>query len=347
LELVRAYRTLAKEGTFQKERAILEIKDSKGKSLSLPPIPETKRVFSHQVSYLLTHILSDNDARIPAFGLSSPLDFSFPCAVKTGTSKDFRDNWTIGYTPRYTVGVWIGNFDGAPMRSVSGISGAAPLFHDVMAFLEKNKPFQFFQSPDGLKKCFICPLSGKIPGTHCPHQMEEIFIEGTEPKEVCDFHRLIRLDRRNGLLATKDCSEDVIEERIFEVFPPLYQSWVAKEGISLPPQSFSSLSEEPGQGLIDYKKESESKYLAIAFPDEGDIFKIDPVLRRDYQNLRLEAIIPEEISRITWLIDGQPFATVEKPFAAWWPLTPGRHRVEVKTTDNKFFSQTVNFLVLN
>lgn len=347
LELVHAYRALAKEGTFQKERAILEMRDSKGKSFPCPLIPEKRRVFSPQVSYFLTHILSDNDARIPAFGLSSPLDLPFPCAVKTGTSKDFRDNWTIGYTPHYTVGVWIGNFDGTPMRSVSGISGAAPLFHDVITFLERDKDPRYFPSPAGLKKCLICPLSGKIPGPHCSHQMEEIFIEGSEPKEVCDFHRLIRLDRRNGLVATKDCPKELIEERVFEVFPPLYQSWVAKERIPLPPQRFSSLSGELDQRLADYEKRSESKYLAIAFPDEGDIFKIDPVLRRNYQNLRLEAIVPEEINRITWLIDGQPFTTTERPFIAWWPLTPGRHQVEIRTKDNKFFSQTVNFLVLN
>lgn len=90
-----------------------------------------------------------------AFGMAGPLHLPFPCAAKTGTTKDFRDNWTIGYTTDYTVGVWVGNFDGKPMRHISGITGAAPLFRDIMLTLHrKNDRSAYFEislTNDGFK----------------------------------------------------------------------------------------------------------------------------------------------------------------------------------------------------
>ncbi|KKL83454.1 hypothetical protein LCGC14_1974580, partial [marine sediment metagenome] len=138
LELVRAYSTLARSGIFKKEKIFLEINDIQGKAKPLPE-DEPLRLFSAQVSYIITDILADSDARIPAFGAGSVLSLPFPCAVKTGTSGNFRDNWAIGYTPHYTVGVWVGNFDGQPMRNVSGVSGAGPLFRDIMLLLDKRE----------------------------------------------------------------------------------------------------------------------------------------------------------------------------------------------------------------
>ena len=194
LELTRAYSTLARSGVFKQEKIFLEIDDIEGRVKSCPDSPSV-RVFSPQVSYLITHILVDRDARIPAFGAGSCLSLPFPCAVKTGTSGNFRDNWALGYTPHHTVGVWVGNFDGRPMRNVSGISGAGPLFRDIMLLLEKRgKRGNFdFAAPEGLMEVYVCPQSGMSVGSFCPGKIKEIFINGTEPKEVCSLcpHRLL------------------------------------------------------------------------------------------------------------------------------------------------------------
>jgi penicillin-binding protein 1C len=293
----------------------------------------TGRIFQRETTYLLTHILSDEDARMPAFGRNSPLNLPFPCAVKTGTSKDFRDNWTVGFTPRYTVGVWVGNFDGSPMRSVSGITGAAPVFHDVMVYLERGKTPLSFKIPNNLKRHYICPSSGKRPGPYCPTKMNEFFIEGTEPKEICSFHRILKIDKRSGMLAQKGTPLEFIEERVFEVLPPLYQSWAAREGLLM----FHPPSSRP--------KKSSSK-ITITFPGDGDVFKIDPLLRKEYQALRLEAVVPEGVSEITWLINGKPIARVHHPFIAWWPLEPGRHRIEAISKDACLLSTPVEICVL-
>ena len=188
LELTRAYSTLARSGLFKKQKILLEIKDTQGEAKSFPQ-PHSHRVFSPEVSYIITHILQDRDARIPAFGEGSCLSLPFPCAVKTGTSGNFRDNWTIGYIPRYTVGVWVGNFDGKPMRNVSGVSGAGPLFRDIMLLLEKRENWRNFDftTPAGLVEAYICPQSGMLVSSLCPGQIKEIFVKGTEPQGVCSF----------------------------------------------------------------------------------------------------------------------------------------------------------------
>lgn len=188
LELARAYSTLARSGVFKKEKIFLEINDIQGKAMSLPK-DSPLRLFSPQVSYIITDILTDNDARIPAFGAGSVLSLPFPCAVKTGTSGNFRDNWAIGYTPHYTVGIWVGNFDGKPMRNVSGVSGAGPLFRDIMLLLEKRerKVNSDFRMPEGLIEVYVCPRSGMLAGSSCPGRIKEMFIKGTEPKEYCNL----------------------------------------------------------------------------------------------------------------------------------------------------------------
>lgn len=112
-------------------------------------------LFSPQTAFLVSAILSDRDARGITFGLESALDTRFWTAVKTGTSVDMRDNWCVGYSSRYTVGVWVGNFSGAPMRDVSGVSGAAPVWHEVMSWLHRREPSQPPVPPDGVARARV------------------------------------------------------------------------------------------------------------------------------------------------------------------------------------------------
>jgi penicillin-binding protein 1C len=182
LELTQAYSALSRGGVFQSASWRREESENRASI-----IPET-RVFSPEVSYILTHILSDPDARIPAFGYRSPLRLPFPCAVKTGTSKDFRDNWAVGFTPSYTVGVWAGNFNGKPMHTVSGVTGCGQLFRDIMLLLHRKNPPLEFTAPKNLIRRRICSESGLLVSSDCPGAIEEIFIPGTEPKDMCGRH---------------------------------------------------------------------------------------------------------------------------------------------------------------
>ena len=194
LELTRAYSILARGGKAVKERYFLDTSSSSSPDIqqfatlnsqlaTRNPQPAIRnpqpdiQLFSPRIIYILTHILADRQAAVPAFGEYTPLELSFQTAVKTGTSKDYRDNWTVGFTRDYTVGVWVGNFDGSPMRKVSGITGAAPIYHDVMLALYRDyNPVSLLSDPpEGIVTARICPLSGKRVHEDCPHAIEEVF----------------------------------------------------------------------------------------------------------------------------------------------------------------------------
>ncbi len=163
-KLVNAYRTLANKGMWSELR--FKNKSSKKNSRS---------VFSEEAAFLVSDILSDRQARSGTFGFENVLSTKFWSAVKTGTSKDMRDNWCIGYSEKYTVGVWVGNFSGEPMWNVSGITGAAPVWSEIMNYLHKNQPSKGPAIPSGITTKKIRFSKGIEP------EREEFFIKGTEP----------------------------------------------------------------------------------------------------------------------------------------------------------------------
>ena len=124
LALTNAYRALANQGRASAVRTSLG-----------DPIVKPRQVMDPAAAFIISDILADRSARAVTFGLENALAGRVPAAVKTGTSKDMRDNWCIGYSARYTVGVWVGNASGAPMWDVSGVTGAAPIWQEVMQFL--------------------------------------------------------------------------------------------------------------------------------------------------------------------------------------------------------------------
>jgi len=162
LELSNAYRTLANGGRHG--------------SVTLLPRARagSSQVLDPGASFVIGDILADRGARSPTFGLRSDLATAYWSAVKTGTSKDMRDNWCIGYSDRYTVGVWVGNFNGEPMWDVSGVSGAAPVWRDVMDFLHRERPGRQGKAPAGVLRRQV-----RYQSAHEPAR-EEWFLSGTE-----------------------------------------------------------------------------------------------------------------------------------------------------------------------
>jgi penicillin-binding protein 1C len=152
MELTNAYATLARMGVHRPVRLLASDAET------------VEQVFDARHAWLVADMLSDNAARAPAFGWESALVFDFPVACKTGTSSDFRDNWAMGYTPEFTVGVWVGNFDGAPMQNVSGVTGAAPVMHTVMEHLHKRFGTSEFEQPNGLTRAQVNRISGRRAG---------------------------------------------------------------------------------------------------------------------------------------------------------------------------------------
>jgi penicillin-binding protein 1C len=169
LDLTAAYTTFATGGVYRAPLAIQRVEDSQGR-LVLNREPETgRRVLSPQTAWLISDILSDDAARTPGFGPHSALELDRPVAVKTGTTTDFRDNLTIGYTPQLAVGVWAGNADNHPMRDVSGVTGAAPLWHEVLTSALDGHPRIWLNRPDGLVEVELCAETPEPAGAECPN----------------------------------------------------------------------------------------------------------------------------------------------------------------------------------
>jgi penicillin-binding protein 1C len=166
-DLVNAYRALANDGIWSEMKLVPSSRDASAE----------RRVFSPQAAFLVSHILSDREARSSTFGLETALALRYWAAVKTGTSKDMRDNWCIGYSKKFTVGVWVGNFSAEPMWNVSGITGAAPIWSEIMNRLHRNETSLPKVPPAGL-------VSRKTDGSPLGSVRVEWFIAGTEPNLV-------------------------------------------------------------------------------------------------------------------------------------------------------------------
>jgi len=296
LELATAYAAFANGGYVVQPRVIRRVVDADGAILWETPggMGEralASRVLDARVAYLITDILSDDLARVSTFGEGSVLNLGRPAAVKTGTTTDFRDNWTVGYTPSLVVGVWVGNADNETMKEITGITGAAPIWRDVMEAAHKGQAVQAFARPDGLVDVEVCALSGELPGPDCPHRIVETFIAGTEPTTICQMHQRI-------------------EGIVYTVLPPEAQAWARERNLPQP----ATPNLQP------------TTLLHITSPDAGAVYRIDPAQPRDTQRVAISVVVDVRFEQIELLIDGLPLVRLTTPpYTHLWRLEPGTH----------------------
>jgi 1A family penicillin-binding protein len=186
-DMAVVYGTLANLGNKTNLNPFLEVKDNKGKIYEKLDLQQPKEnVLDPNIAFLLNDILSDNEARTPIFGSHSLLVIpGKTVSAKTGTTNNLKDNWAIGYTPSFVVLSWVGNNDSSPMSHVtSGVSGATPIWHQVMVELLKNQPDQPWMPTSGITRIEICSSTGTLPCNGCNGKWE-YFLKGTEPKNAC------------------------------------------------------------------------------------------------------------------------------------------------------------------
>lgn len=317
LELTAAYAAFANGGRRVDPVAVLEVRDASGQVRYRARTGSGPRVLDPRVAYLITDILSDNDARVPAFGPRSVLSLSRPAAAKTGTSSDWRDNWTIGYTPDLVTGVWVGNADGRPMVQVSGVEGAGPIWHDFMEAALRGVPPSEFPEPPGLIHLRVCVPSGLLPTPYCLRTREEVFIAGTEPTRADDWYQLVRIDTRTGLPASPGTPPGRIAERVLVVPPVEAWEWARANGWPLPVDPPSSPRGPEGSALV------------ITSPDPGTVYALSSRIPWANQAIRVAARPGEGIApvQVALYVDGQLLAVrTDPPFEALWSLQPGEHR---------------------
>jgi len=234
LDMVSVYGVFANMGNKVPMVAITRITDFKGEVVFQHQPTNGEQVVRAEHAYLISSILSDNTARTPAFGANSILKLPFPAAAKTGTTNDFRDNWTIGYTPNLVVGVWVGNPDYTPMQNTSGLTGAAPIWAEFMQsavqVLEGANPIPFRQ-PNGIVEVVVCAISGTIPSKYCPTQRTEIFASDQLPLPATqDLWKEVEVDTWTQLLASSACGDFRKQQLVLNVTDFWAGEWIADTG---------------------------------------------------------------------------------------------------------------------
>ena len=313
-ELVGAYRALADEGRY---RPLVFLADDQ-------QAVEPTDVIDDRVAWLVRDALDDAGARAPAFGVDSVLEADVPLAAKTGTSVGWRDNWAVGITPAVTIGVWVGNFDGAPMNNVSGISGAAPMLRLLV-----DEIHSLSQGPDGpvegITSAQICPLSGFNVGADCPGGVTEYFLEGTGPIQSCAWHKTVHV----SLDGSAPCTER--SARLAVDWPPQFEAWAAESGQMGVPDGAVSCGEP---GAVATESPLGEGSARIVWPTDGLALYLDPRDPPEQQAMHLRAAVPHTMTELEWVVDGERIASVGSPYTYRWVPTVGEHRLSIESDGN-------------
>lgn len=300
LEETAAYAVFANGGFRVNPVAILRVEDTEGKELWQSASGRGAQILDPRVAFLVSDILSDDLARASSFGEGSVLALSRPAAVKTGTTTDFRDNWTVGYTPDLAVGVWVGNANNTPMVNVTGISGAGPIWHAVMDRALQGRPARTFEPPEGLTQVSVCALSGQLLGPDCGHGVTEWFIAGTEPQAVCDLHRRIG-------------------DRVVVQYPLEVQAWAREQGLLESVVELESLAPSAPVAALELLR-----------PDNGAVYQLDTSLSETAQCIPVSAEATVGLREVTFWVDGMPLAIFSAPpYITYWTLESGQHHFSV------------------
>ena len=293
LEMTNAYAVLADNGSYVPARGILQILDHDGKIIYNAGNAVPERVLNEEYAFQISSILSDDSARVLGFGTGSILNLSFPAAVKTGTTNDYRDNWTIGYNTNIAVGVWTGNADNQPMTGSTGISGAAPVWHEIMercAVLDNSIRNGVFIRPQGIEDVIICADSGVRAGSECTNVKWEMFAKNQPPLPQNEgFISKYYYDSWSGKLVSAECAFRAELKQFLNVREQDARRWIKTTAAGIqwaerlnaeeldflpdgeilyPPCNFPTLELiSPADGSLI--TENETEIMAVAYADDG------------------------------------------------------------------------------
>ena len=273
LELAAAYATFANGGLQMPVTPLLWIEDNAGEVLVDHRRRTGRQVADPRDAYLLTHILSDRQARClvfpcPGNALELP---DRPAAAKTGTTNDFRDAWTVGYTPDIAAGVWVGNNDNSEMIDVPGSLGAGPIWNAFMTRAHEGTPVHEFPRPQGIVERQVCTLSGTEPSPHCSETRTEIFsIDTLPPDEDQDWIQRIEIDNYTGKRANQFCRTNTSEKIMVvleEVQDPdgrdWLRQWAVDNGYGIAPREFCTASAASDQVRISRPQDGAEVYGGV------------------------------------------------------------------------------------
>ncbi len=333
LDMATAYSAFANTGFKVEPVAILKVTDKDGNTLEeFHPVPG-KKVLSEGEAFIISNILSDNDARKMTFGENSLIKFADrQVAVKTGTTNDRRDNWTVGWTPQVIAGVWVGNNDNTAMKSlVSGVSGAAPIWRRIILEALKGRPVENFVVPSGIVTAEVDALSGFRAHDGFP-QRTEFFLQGTDPSGEDPVHTKLKVCKSQGKLATPvDIARGDYDEKEYFVFKendPLAGSgkpnqWQA--GID------SWLAQQPDSRYhppTDFCETTDQAYVKFLSP--GDRSQVGSRF-----SVKLEPTSANDVVRVNLYVNGEMKYSLNYPYEVDLTLNDGTYTLKAEMQDSR------------
>ncbi len=334
LEITTAYSAFANGGLRVEPISILKVTDKDGKVLDeLKPV-SGKRVLSSQQAYLISHILSDNSARLITFGERNSLNIAGrSVAAKTGTTNDKRDNWTVGWTPQLVVGVWVGNNDNSAMKQIaSGISGAAPIWRRIIQVALAEKPNMSFIAPEGIVSAEVDVVSGYRAHDGFPSRTE-YFIQGTEPSSEDPIHAKLELCRGQDKLATPaQVARGDYEEKEYFIFKE--EDPVSTDGKNRWQDGINEWLVSQGDSRyhppVDFCGSEQEMAVIIKEPNHHQQINNNEV------TVKVDVVSNNKVEKVEFYIDGN-FKDEEsgRPYEKVFNISDGPHTIKIKARDDK------------
>ncbi len=323
VELTNLYSGLASGGKFDSYRLLKDQKIGPG-----------KRLLSEGACFLTAEILSRlHRPDLPSVWQSAT---DLPkIAWKTGTSYGHKDAWSVGFTPDFTVGVWVGNFDGAGVPELVGAEAAAPILFSIFQGLRSARGNRWFVCPNNVKIRRVCAVSGMIPTKNCDATVTELYLPGISSNAPCTVHRKILIDNATKTRLCSACKTGrKYTEKIVEIWPPRVASWLKKNGYPVDeiPERFPGCSHLAG----------EDDPIIQSPAAKADYF-IRPEADVRFQKILLKASVASDTRKIFWFLDGKLIWS-GNPFVRKFILPePGKHKLIC--LDNEGRSSEVEFRV--
>ncbi len=326
LELTSAYAVFPSMGLYRRPRILLD-----------QPAAVPERIFSPGTCYMISQVLSDHSRPDMPSGWEG-FSEGLRIAWKTGTSYGRKDAWAIGYTPRYVVGVWAGNFTGEGIAELAGAEVAAPLLFRLFQLLEGNRTPLWFRRPRDLIAVDVCALSGMLPGPHCPERKTALVLSKRVFTRRCTFHRSYPVDPVSGYRLCPELEAELAHQRrVFVVFPSRTVTWLLSRGIrvSLPPPlhpACQSAAAGPSPKVLS--------------PTDGANFFLQQDLPPERQRIPLLASAAPDAERVYWFVDDRMVAS-SSPFRPFWLLPePGGHTIYCVDSQGRT-SRPVRIVIIN
>ena len=352
LELTTLYAGLANMGEFAPYQIVIS-GQQQSESRRLKAEGSSQRLLREETSFIITEMLTTS--QLPTNTVKNPEAFEMTMnlpkiAWKTGTSYGHRDAWCIGYSPKLTIGVWLGNFDGKGAPMLSGADAATPVLFALFTALTGQDTHRWFTKPERLKTREVCALTGALPSRHCPTRKSDVYIPGISPVKTCTIHKRIYVDEVTGYSLCSHCrnlptmeenrSQEArgqhdtnVQMKTFEEWPAEAATWLAKNGFAV---SVMPAHNPLCTGTIA------GTAPVILSPTEDTVYYIRDGVPLEQQKIQLSASASNRTQQLFWFLDGELIfkGNAEQPY--WLTPVKGEHVITCVDAEGRSASRPLH-----